>query len=199
MTEQTEVAPRVPALARIAPEARAGSSSEVEPGARALAVVYREQHDYVWRSLVRLGVPYDQVADSVHDVFLVVARRLPEFEGRASIRTWIFSIAMRVAQAARRDLARARKRAARMEPGSEGHSPHEAMDASAALYSLLDRIDDEKRAVFVMAELEGMTAPEIAEVLGVKRSTVYSRLRLAREALEKVAERVRATEQRRAR
>jgi len=52
------------------------------------------------------------------------------------------------------------------------------------LHRILDRLDDDKRAVFVLAELEQMTAPEIAEALSVNLNTVYSRLRAARAAFE---------------
>src|SRR5690606_6911465 len=68
-----------------------------------LEEIYREHHAFVRRSLIRLGVPHALVDDAVHDVFLVVARRLAEFEGRASIRTWLFAIALRMAQSHRRD------------------------------------------------------------------------------------------------
>jgi RNA polymerase sigma-70 factor (ECF subfamily) len=147
--------------------------------------------------LVRLGVPEIAVADAVHDVFMVVARKLHEFEGRSSVKTWLFAIALRVAQSARRDAARERARASKLGAPGEAHAPHDSADAAATLNHLLDRLDDEKRAVFVMAELEEMTAPEIAAVLGIKIPTVYSRLRLAKEALERIVARARAQEERR--
>ena len=158
-----------------------------------LADVYREHHRFVWRSLSRLGVGDDRVADAVHDVFMVVARRLDEFEGRASMKTWLFAIAMRVAQGVRRDAARERVRRERIGTVTPGeHEPHARADAARTLREMLAHLDDDKRAVFVMIELEGMTAPEAAAVLGVKTATVYSRLRLARERLERVLQRQRA-------
>ncbi|HET6585826.1 MAG TPA: RNA polymerase sigma factor [Nannocystaceae bacterium] len=166
-----------------------------------LSTIYAEHHAFVWRSVVRLGVPSDRVDDAVHDVFMVVARRLDEFEGRASMRTWLFAIAMRVAQGLRRDAAREMRRRERLGAvGSERtHAPHDAADAKHTLLELLDRLDDEKRAVFVMAELEGMTAQEIAAVIGGKVATVYSRLRLARTALERLVVRAKARDERGAR
>lgn len=163
---------------------------------RALAAIYAEHHDFVWRSLVRLGVGETRVEDGVHDVFMVVARRLHEFEGRATMRSWLFAIAMRVAQSIRRDAARQVRNEARLaaEP-VPAHVPHEGADASRTLQALLDCLDDDKRAVFVMAELEGMTAPEIAAVVGAKLATVYSRLRLAREQLAREVQRRTAHEQ----
>ncbi len=165
---------------------------------RRLAAVYTEHHAFVWRSLVRLGVDEHRVDDAVHDTFMVVAKRLHEFEGRASMRTWLFAIVMRVAQSVRRDAAREHARRERLKrEHAETALPFEGADAARTLHRLLDRLDDDKRAVFVMAELEGMTAPEIAAVIGAKLPTVYSRLRLAREELERHVARAKKSEGRR--
>jgi RNA polymerase sigma-70 factor (ECF subfamily) len=88
----------------------------------------------------------------------------------------------------RRDAARdARRRERFARTATDGtHRPHDAADAAHTLQELLEHLDDDKRAVFVMAELEGMTAPEIAAAIGGKVATVYSRLRLARATLERV-------------
>ena len=48
------------------------------------------------------------------------------------------------------------------------------------MHELLDRLSDEKREVFVLAELEQLTGAEIGEILGINQRTVYSRLRAAR-------------------
>lgn len=160
-----------------------------------LSDVYRAHHRFVWRSVVRLGVPEERVADAVHDVFIVVARRLHEYEGRAKIRTWLFAIALRVAQGIRRDRAREFRRRERLEreprPPLE---PHARADAARTLRDLLQQLDESKRAVFIMAELEGMTAPEISAVVGCKVNTVYSRLRLARTELQRMIDKGRDRE-----
>ena len=162
---------------------------------RALGAVYRQHHKFVWRSLARLGVGDDRLGDAAHDVFMVVARRLDEFEGRSSMKTWLFAIALRVAQSHRRDAARERKRRARLgEAPPPEERPHARADAARLLRDMLLKLDEDKRAVFIMAELEGMTAPEISTVLQIKASTVYSRLRLARAELEKMVARHRARE-----
>lgn len=177
-----------------------GSQRRARAARKALANVYRDHHRFVHRSLVRLGVPDDRVDDALHDVFMVVARRLHEFEARANIRTWLFAIAMRVAQAVRRDDARELRRRARIgQEAAFEHEPHARADAARTLRDLLAHLDDDKRAVFIMAELEGMTAPEIAGVLGAKIPTIYSRLRLAREELTRALERGRKRERREAR
>lgn len=165
-------------------------NADAVSGDRALAAVYREHHRFVWRSLARLGVCDDRLADGVHDVFMVVARRLPEFEGRSTLTTWLFAIAVRVAQGMRRDDAREHRRREKLAEvkGGQLERPHQRADAAKTLRDLLDHLDDGKRAVFVMSELEGMTAPEIGEVLGLKTATVYSRLRLARAILQRVVD-----------
>jgi RNA polymerase sigma-70 factor (ECF subfamily) len=159
--------------------------------------VYDQWFDFVWRSVRRLGVPEASVDDVVQDVFLVVHRKLEGFEGRSTIKTWLFGIAMRVA----RDHRRARMRRPAEPLLRESVVPDASaspLDATATkqavelLHSLLDELEDDKRAVFVMAELEQMSAPEIAEALGVKLNTVYSRLRAARASFEMAVQRHRA-------
>jgi len=184
-----------PALALDPPTDRSRAASTPAVDERRLAAVYTEHHAFVWRSLLRLGVDEHRVDDAVHDAFMVVAKRLHEFEGRASMRTWLFAIVMRVAQSLRRDAARERTRRERLQGEPDPVAlPFDRTDAARTLQALLDRLDDDQRAVFVMAELEGMTAPEIAAVIGAKVPTVYSRLRLAREAIERLVARARASE-----
>ena len=164
--------------------------------------VYERHFDFVWRNVRRLGVPAPDVDDAAQEVFLVVHRRLPDFEPRGSLKAWLFGIVARVASAHRRRLRRAAPTSAgRDEPVDPDRTPSlapscdEAMaetEAVAVLHALLDGLDDDKRAVFVLAELEQMTAPEIAEALGVKLNTVYGRLRQARREFDEGAARMRA-------
>jgi RNA polymerase sigma-70 factor, ECF subfamily len=177
---------------RAAPEGRAPSRAEAAPaggGGVPFELVYNDYFDFVWRSLRRLGVPEASVDDALQDVFVVVHRRLGEFVGRSSLKTWLFGIAVRVTSDHRR---RARRKGGH-EPLDEAVAdpapgPQEKA-ASAEMLSMLDRaldaLDDDRRAIFVLAELEQMSAPEIAEALGVKLNTVYSRLRLARQDFER--------------
>lgn len=176
-----------PAAETADPPSRARPRASARSESLELSDVYRAHHRFVWRSVVRLGVPDERVADAVHDVFVVVARRLHEYEGRASIRTWLFAIALRVAQGIRRDRAREFRRRERFEREPQLPSdPHARADAARTLRDLLQQLDEDKRAVFIMSELEGMTAPEISAVVGCKVNTVYSRLRLARAELQKM-------------
>jgi RNA polymerase sigma-70 factor (ECF subfamily) len=160
--------------------------------------IYDGYFDFVWRSLRRLGVPRPALDDAVQETFLVVHRRLPEFEGRASLKTWIFGVALRIAQRARR--SQARQRTGELPPELEAHetrTPHEEAireEGIRVVYAILDRLAPEKREVFVMAELEQFTAPEIAEITGVPLNTIYARLRVARREFEASIERFRAKE-----
>jgi RNA polymerase sigma-70 factor (ECF subfamily) len=159
---------------------------DVDTG-QGVTAIYEEHFDFVWRSLRRLGVPVAAVDDATQDVFVVVHRRLREFEGKSRLKTWLFSIVLNVAQHYRRALAR-RQPEVGPEPDEElvdlgSSSPQEQTlraEAARLVQSLLESLDDDKRAVLVLAHLEQMPAPEIAEALGIPINTVYSRLRLAR-------------------
>lgn len=166
----------------------AGTSPEVSarPSELVFEAVYAEHVDMVWRSLRSLGVPAAGVEDAVQDVFLVVHRRLSEFAARSSLRTWLFGIVLHVARNARR---RERRKGGGtpldMELPSPRPGPHDeavAAEALALVARVLDDLDEAKREVFVLGELEQMTAPEIAEAIGQNLNTVYSRQRAARQA-----------------
>ena len=151
--------------------------------------VYEQQFPFVWRSLRYLGVAQASLDDAAQDVFLVVHRRLEAFDGQASIKSWLFAIAHLVALGYRR---RERRKGGHLPlPGglpSSAPGPDERLKAAEALSfveSFLENLDDAKRAVFVLAELEQLSAPEISRALGVKLNTVYSRLRAARSAFQK--------------
>jgi len=157
-----------------------------------LGAVYAQQAGFVFRVLRGMGVSEASVADAVQDVFVVVHRRLPQFDGRHSIRTWLFEIAYRVACDYRRKLQRARAHEplhellhdpALHDPAPGPGERAERGDQLRLLAELLDQLDDEKRAVLVLAEIEELSAPEIASITGVPLNTVYTRLRRARIAL----------------
>lgn len=148
-----------------------------------VAEVYDRHCDYVFRVLRHLGVSERVLEDAVQDVFEVVVKRAGEFEGRASFRTWLYGIALRVARAHRRRAARsplADDEPDRNDPraGPEERAVH-ARELRLVL-AVLDELPEPFREVFVLAEIEGLSGPEIAESTSLKLNTVYSRLRLAR-------------------
>jgi RNA polymerase sigma-70 factor, ECF subfamily len=146
--------------------------------------IYEQHVEFVWRCLRRLGVAPPALDDAVQDVFVVVHRRLAQFERRSSIKTWLFGIAFGVARNHRRGL----KRRGDVEPlssevpdGAPGPEHElERREAMRVVDEILGTLDEEKRAVFVMVEIEDMTAREVAEAIGINVNTIYSRLRAAR-------------------
>jgi RNA polymerase sigma-70 factor, ECF subfamily len=153
--------------------------------------LYDQHVDLVWRTLRGLGVPESSVEDALQDVFLVVYRRVATFEYRSKLSTWVFRIALNVARDYRRRARRRETVPLEIDVVDARPGPHEAAASAQALRnlaSLLDALDETKRATFIMSEVEGMSAPEIAEVLGVNVNTVYARIRVARREFELVVE-----------
>jgi len=154
--------------------------------------IFREHAGWVWRVLRGLGTPQDQLEDAVQDVFLVVHRRLSEFEARSSVQTWLFSIARNVAANARRRRRRRPEAPLEREPVSGAPDPATSVDAARAsrfMERFLEELDDAKRTVFVLGVIEGMAAPELAQMLAIPVNTVYSRQRAARQAFKEALER----------
>ncbi len=158
-----------------------------------LGTVYEAHFDFVWRTARRLGVGDAFVDDVVQDVFLVVYRKLPEFEGRSSVKTWLYAIARRVVSDHRRKACQRKPHTpipdAMVATGASPDERAARQQAAVLLHGFLDSLPDEQREVFVLSELEQMTAPEIEEATGANVNTVYSRLRLARKAFERVVAR----------
>lgn len=185
------------ALAAASPPAAERVATAARPRRYRLEEVYEANFDYVWRCLRSLGVPPATVDDAAHDVFLVVHRRLAEFDDRrGALRSWLYAIALRVA---RRHRDRASRTVA-LDPRWDAPSRHTPYDDAehAGRLALLDRclscLDDDKREVFVLAEIEQLSCPEIAAVTGVKLNTVYSRLRVARQRFQEELARQRGPE-----
>lgn len=165
---------------------RLSSSNRTAPDFRTL---FEEQVEFVWRVLRRYGVPDRDAEDVCQEVFLIVHRKLAEFEGRSSVRTWIYGIAARTAIAARR---KAYVRRELLEPAAteQGMEPtqHEQADQRRELSqveAVLASMDIEKREAFVLYELEGLSVAEVALAVGVPENTALYRLHRAREELER--------------
>lgn len=160
----------------------AAPASEID-----FAGVYRAHLDYVWASLRRLGVQPSDLEDVAHEVFLVVHRKLGEYDRARPLRPWLFGIAYRIASEHRRKVA---KRAAQeledeLAASASGSPEHQAVkrEAIALARKALDTLDEEARAVFVLAELDGVAVTDVAETLAIPVNTAYTRLRRARLAI----------------
>jgi len=164
---------------------------------RDFATVFERHHDFVWRSLGYLGVAKAAIDDATQDVFIVVHRRLEIYDPVTPMRSWLFGIARRIADKYR--VRAARSGTLRLLPDPQAPLPDDALalrEAADMIEDFLASLPTEQREVFVLAELEGMRAPEIAAAIDAKLNTVYSRLRLARVAFERVIARQRARRRR---
>jgi RNA polymerase sigma-70 factor (ECF subfamily) len=167
------------------------------------AVVYERHFGFVWSCARRMGVPADAVDDVVQEIFLVVHSRLNTIERPASLRSWLYGVVRRTVSSFHRSRQARNAREARIfaidhsSAGSIQPSPLDLAvltDEVKLLWRLLLQLDPLKREVLVLAELEEMTAPEIAEALGIPLNTAYSRLRIAREEFSGLIARARARE-----
>lgn len=163
------------------------------------ANVYDEHFEFVWRSARRLGVPEASLDDVVQDVFVTVYRRLPDFEGRSQLKTWIFGILRHTISDLRRGQRRKPTSALEQEPADAREpSPQDAAvraEGLKLLHEALASLADEQREIFVLAELEQLSSPEIAAALDVNLNTVYSRLRAARQEFEAALKRLRSRDE----
>jgi RNA polymerase sigma-70 factor (ECF subfamily) len=168
-----------------------GAGSPTHPIELDFDQVYDEHFEFVWRSLRLLGVAPELLEDVTQDVFSVVARQLDGFEGRASVRTWLFAILQRVAANQRRVQVR---KLAPLEPlgdalAADAPSPYSQAEAARAVRLVeahCASLAPEQCAVFVLALVEGVPAPEIARELGIPLNTVYSRIRNLRAGLRRI-------------
>jgi RNA polymerase sigma-70 factor (ECF subfamily) len=170
------------------------SSAPPQPSGLDSETVVRENYEYVWRSLARLVLPDRDDEDHTQEVFLTVHHRLKSFDQTRPIKPWLFGIAFNVMRADRR-LARHRYEQAEgeLETGEADHR-HRALEAARLVHDALRALEPERRAVFIMYELDGLDAAAIAEELGIPRNTVYSRLRVAREEFARAVEKIEAEE-----
>jgi len=162
------------------------------------AEVYRDHAPFLWRALRHLGVRDADIEDVCQEVFLVVHRRLPDFAQRSSLRTWLYSIALRCASDYRRRAHRKREAPSSelVDPMVEAPQPASVAERQARMLldEILDTLDEPKRAVFVLYELEELAMAEVAEAVGCPLQTAYSRLHAAREAFEAAVKRRQAKE-----
>jgi RNA polymerase sigma-70 factor (ECF subfamily) len=149
------------------------------------SAVYRAEFAFVVNSLRRLGIHQDDLEDLTHEVFMTALRRRDSYDPERPIRAWLFGIAFRVAADFKRLVRHSRELP--LAPGAEardgGLSPDEAAVSSQDRQLVLDalaRVELSRRGVFIMHDIEGFAAPEIAQALDIPLGTAASRLRQAR-------------------
>jgi RNA polymerase sigma-70 factor (ECF subfamily) len=177
-------------------------TSKEEDDARVAGLLRTHFRD-VWRIVRRFGVPEHCADDATQEVFIIASRRLADIVP-GSERPFLLASAVRVAANLRRSLG-ARRECPEDDSQPEGIDPRPNAEAlldqkrlRQMLDGVLDELSDDLRVAFVLYELEGMSSPEIGELLGIPVGTVASRLRRAREAFElgvtKLKARTRTTE-----
>jgi RNA polymerase sigma-70 factor, ECF subfamily len=164
------------------------SSSGSAGSALSVGELYREHAATVSRWVRRLLGPDGEVDDLVHEIFLVVQRRLPEFRGDARITTWLYAITVRMAQSRRRR-DRWRRWVPGLKPGPlgaiacEAPSPLQVLESRRAVeltYELLDSLAERDRTLLILFELEGLSGEEIAAITGMPLPNVWVQLHRAR-------------------
>ncbi len=184
-------------------------SAPIEPGSGVehigpespFRIIYETHASFVWRTLRRYGVRGAELDDAIQDVFAVVHAKLPEFESRSTLRTWVFGIARRV--------ARDHRPSARFEALKDGKLDEFMADLGSndpalslqhrqearTLYQLLSELPPERSEAFILVELEQFSVPEAAAVLELNVNTLSSRLRAARQDLRQALTRRQAQDE----
>ena len=153
--------------------------------------IYRDYFDFVWSTAARCGVEPSARDDVVQEVFIVINSRLHTLQNPKALRSWIYGVVRRTASSYRR--ARRTQAAAGIEigidvePRSQEPTPFEQTQKNAELEllaALMAELDEPKREVFALVEIDELTVPEVARLLKLPLNTAYSRLRLARQAFE---------------
>jgi RNA polymerase sigma-70 factor (ECF subfamily) len=167
-------------------------SAAQPPAAARFQDVYRAHFRLVWRALARAGVPEADRMDLTQNVFIIVHRQLPHFNGRSELTTWLWAICrfvardyLRSARIRREVILDERDIARRIGEGDGMLTRPNTQDLSFLLESILSRIPEKLRVVFVMFEQDELSGDEIARLLNVPPGTVRSRLRLARELFKR--------------
>jgi RNA polymerase sigma-70 factor (ECF subfamily) len=183
------------------PPAAGGHAPEpsAAPSEQSFREVYLAHFDFVWGALRRLGVREQDAQDQAQKVFLVVYMKLHAFENRSTLRTWLFRVCLNAASDYRRSAPI--RREVSTEPAElaslsglqdDAHAETEARRRVTVAESILNKLPEPQRLVFVLFELEEMSGAEIAQLLGVSVGTVRSRLRLGREQFTREVKRLSA-------
>lgn len=167
------------------------------PAPLTLEDVYRDHFDFVYRQAARMGGPGIDAEDAAQEVFMVVARKLDTFDATSLVTTWLYGITLNVVRSLRRR-ARIRRLFELGQSGEKSEVPvrsidrAEVLDAHRIAYEILDKLAPKKREAFILAEFEGLSCEEIAQLCGTRTETVWSRLHYARkEFAERLAARQR--------
>jgi RNA polymerase sigma-70 factor (ECF subfamily) len=162
---------------------------------------FEAHFDYVWHTLRRLGVRPADLEDVAHDVFLLVHRHADRYDRGRPVKPWLFGFAFRIASDYRHKAAHRREAPASTSDPLEATEPApSALDRLvqreeiALAHAALETLDLDRRAVFILHELDGCPVPEVAAALASPINTAYSRLRAARQKFAASVRRLRKGE-----
>ena len=167
------------------------SERHVDDHPRAFARLYRSYVGFTWRVVGQLGVPSHAIDDVVQEVWLVVHRRLPSFEGRSAVKSWLFGVSLNVARNQRRSDWRRQKHLPELSDEVTTLDPEdpqrirEGREAWERVERVLSTLDDRRRTIFAHQLIENRSAPETAEAVGVDVLTVYRQVRLLRSSFRR--------------
>ena len=179
----------------------AGADVEAQP--LDFSAIYDAWFGEVVRWVRALGGPDADVEDLAQEVFLVVERRLPAFDGR-NVPAWLYRIASRAVKdhqrrAWFRNLVRRRGDLSVEHARATGPSPAESLERAEArriAWRLLRRLSEKRRTTFILFEVEGYSGEEIARMQGIPEATVWTRLHHARRDFMALVERLQREEAR---
>ena len=155
----------------------------------ALGELYDRHHEPVRRFLARATSDAEDVDDLVSATFLAAAKSAARFDGRAACRPWLLGIAAQYLRRRRQGFGRWLKALSSLSRiQANAFDPRSALQARNDVDRALRAISEAQRVTFLMAEVEGLTCPEIAEALGIPVGTVWTRLHAARRNLRAVLE-----------
>jgi RNA polymerase sigma-70 factor, ECF subfamily len=169
-----------------------GSCRSIEPPPEgqpsAFAHLYRSYVGFTWRVVGQLGVPSHAIDDVVQEVWLVVHRRLPSFEGRSAVKSWLFGVSLNVARNQRRSDRRRQKLMPDVWGEATSLDPERIREGSEAwerVERFLSTLDDRRRTIFSHQLIENRSAVETAQAVGVDVLTVYRQVRLLRSSFRR--------------
>jgi len=154
--------------------------------------IFEADFDYVYRSLIRMGVTPADAEDLAQEVFLVMWRRRADWDAGRPLRPWLFGVALRVAHEHRH---RRRREAPVGVPEEADERPHgedhlAASRARALVLRAIATLPEKQRALLILHEIEGTPMREVASALSVPLFTAYTRLRAARRSFAKAVRRL---------
>jgi RNA polymerase sigma factor (sigma-70 family) len=155
----------------------------------ALGELYDRHQAALRRFIARATADAEDVDDLVHAAFLTAAKAAVRYDGRLVCRPWLIGIACQLLRRRRHALGRlvaVLSSLHRARPSSR--DPRPALDARPDVERALARLSEAKRITLLLAEVEGLTCPEIAELLAIPIGTVWTRLHAARRELRQMLE-----------